>query len=306
MPTSPVLKSWKEISAFLHVTVRTAQRWERELGLPVHRPRSKRGSAVLGFTGELRAWLEALPAAKAQMDPPAAGPASETESVASTYGGTLATDLLWKRPSRPVDRDKEVEILRQLSQQIARQDRQSVLDALVTHAMNLCKADSSGISLATISDTGDPVFRWIAASGSMQEHLGGGTPQNFSPCGVCLERNAPQLFCYPERFFTYLQDLGLPMTELLLIPFYADADCLGTVWVFCHQMRRKFDREDARILTSVTELVAAAFRVMPGIKSYDRPHNRSVSEKSPPERIRKEPGSEVVLSIDLAKVAAKK
>jgi len=67
MPSSSVLKSWKEISAFLHVTVRTAQRWESDLGLPVHRPRSKRGSAVLGFTEELRAWLQNLPAAGTQL-----------------------------------------------------------------------------------------------------------------------------------------------------------------------------------------------------------------------------------------------
>jgi hypothetical protein len=269
MPSSPVLKSWKEISAFLNVTVRTAQRWERDLGLPVHRPRSKRGSAVLGFTQELEAWLKALPAAGAQLDHPAAGSPEEIESGALRYGGTLITDLFSKRPSRPVDRDKEVETLRQLSLHIAKQDRKGALDNLVRNAMELCKADSSGISLATESDKGEPVFRWIAACGRMKDHLGGETPRHFSPCGVCLERSAPQLFSYPERFFTYLQDLGLPMAELLLIPFYADAGCLGTVCVFCHEMRRQFDREDARILTSVTDLVAAAFRVMPQVRAHD-------------------------------------
>ncbi len=293
MPSSPVLTSWKEISAFLHVTVRTAQRWERDLGLPVHRSRGKRGSAVLGFREELGAWLKALPVAGAQLNHSAA----ELQQEPSRYGGTLVTDLFWKRPSRPVDRDKEVEVFRQLSLHIAKQDRQGALDNLVTQAMELCKADSSGISLATKSDTGEPVFRWVAASGKMKDHLGGETPRHFSPCGVCVERNGPQLFSYPERFFAYLQGLGLPMAELLLIPFYADADCLGTVWVFCHEMRRQFDREDARILTSVTDLVAAAFRVMPQVAKED-----GQLDQRTPGKLQSAPG-EAVVPVNLVKVA---
>src|SRR5438034_64572 len=36
-PKVPVLSSWKEIAAHLGVSVRTAQVWERERGLPVRR-----------------------------------------------------------------------------------------------------------------------------------------------------------------------------------------------------------------------------------------------------------------------------
>ena len=35
---SSVLNSWKEIASYLGRSVRTVQRWEREFGLPVHRP----------------------------------------------------------------------------------------------------------------------------------------------------------------------------------------------------------------------------------------------------------------------------
>ena len=41
--------------------VRTMQRWEHDLGLPVHRPRGKDRSAVLAFAGELDAWLHKTP-----------------------------------------------------------------------------------------------------------------------------------------------------------------------------------------------------------------------------------------------------
>jgi hypothetical protein len=65
MPAAPSLTasaerlgSWKEIAKYLNREVRTAQRWERERGLPVHRvPGAKRGG-VWASRGELDAWLE--------------------------------------------------------------------------------------------------------------------------------------------------------------------------------------------------------------------------------------------------------
>jgi tetratricopeptide (TPR) repeat protein len=50
------LDSWKEIAAYLRRSVRSARRWEREEGLPVHRhPHSKRDS-VYAYKAELDAW----------------------------------------------------------------------------------------------------------------------------------------------------------------------------------------------------------------------------------------------------------
>jgi hypothetical protein len=49
------LASWKEISVYLGVTVRTAQNWERERGLPVQRLPGKR-SLVTARPTELDAW----------------------------------------------------------------------------------------------------------------------------------------------------------------------------------------------------------------------------------------------------------
>jgi hypothetical protein len=53
-----LLNSWKEIAAYLGRGVRTAQRWERDLRLPVRRPRGKDRSAVIAFTNELDCWLK--------------------------------------------------------------------------------------------------------------------------------------------------------------------------------------------------------------------------------------------------------
>ena len=58
---SGVLNSWKEIATYLGRGVRTVQRWEAELQLPVHRPRGKNRSAVMAFRAELDQWLSRTP-----------------------------------------------------------------------------------------------------------------------------------------------------------------------------------------------------------------------------------------------------
>jgi hypothetical protein len=58
---SGVLNSWKEIATYLGRGVRTVQRWEAELQLPVHRPRGKNRSAVMAFRAELNEWLSRTP-----------------------------------------------------------------------------------------------------------------------------------------------------------------------------------------------------------------------------------------------------
>jgi hypothetical protein len=52
-----VLNSWKEIAGYLGRGVRTVQRWERDLDLPVHRPWGRTHSTVLALPEELDAWV---------------------------------------------------------------------------------------------------------------------------------------------------------------------------------------------------------------------------------------------------------
>lgn len=56
-----ILNSWKEIASHLGRGVRTVQRWEAQLGLPVHRPAGKEHSAVMAFSSELDQWLDRRP-----------------------------------------------------------------------------------------------------------------------------------------------------------------------------------------------------------------------------------------------------
>jgi hypothetical protein len=55
-----VLSDWRLIARYLGKSVRTVQRWERELGLPVRRTHGSPKSAVIAVPAEIDAWLQAL------------------------------------------------------------------------------------------------------------------------------------------------------------------------------------------------------------------------------------------------------
>jgi hypothetical protein len=55
------LSGWKEIANYLGKGVRTVQRYERQLGLPVRRPAGKPWGSVVATKAELDAWVSASP-----------------------------------------------------------------------------------------------------------------------------------------------------------------------------------------------------------------------------------------------------
>lgn len=55
---APRLDSWKEIASYLKRGGRTARRWERLEGLPVHRHRHGKQATVYAFPHEIDRWLE--------------------------------------------------------------------------------------------------------------------------------------------------------------------------------------------------------------------------------------------------------
>src|ERR1041385_710596 len=55
-PEHARIDGWKQISAYFGVKERAVQRWERDLGLPIHRERRKRGALIFAYQDELDAW----------------------------------------------------------------------------------------------------------------------------------------------------------------------------------------------------------------------------------------------------------
>ncbi len=58
-PAGARLETWKQIAGFFDREVRTVQRWEKTLGLPVHRYRNAKQDSVYAFEHELKTWREA-------------------------------------------------------------------------------------------------------------------------------------------------------------------------------------------------------------------------------------------------------
>ena len=66
-PGGRVFSSWKEIATFLGKGVRTVQRWEKTLGLPVRRPNGAASNVVVATESDLRRWMgEGAPRPAAQ------------------------------------------------------------------------------------------------------------------------------------------------------------------------------------------------------------------------------------------------
>lgn len=85
------LASWKEIASYLNVDIKTAQRWERLRGLPVHRIPGGRRASVYALTAEVEEWLRS---ADAQADEPEIGQVGEPPPPSLVTNRTLWLVLL--------------------------------------------------------------------------------------------------------------------------------------------------------------------------------------------------------------------
>jgi hypothetical protein len=98
-PDGGRLDSWKEIAVYLHREVRTAERWEKREGLPVHRHIHPNASSVYAFKHEIDAWLHSRrraasqPAAKVEYLERAAESPNPTQLA--TAPGMPAKSRIW-------------------------------------------------------------------------------------------------------------------------------------------------------------------------------------------------------------------
>src|SRR5262245_7925657 len=97
-PQAP-LNGWKEIAAYLGKSVRSVQRWEATLGLPVHRIRTPDGQIVYSEPGEIDDWRRRLeaPLTPEPEDPAYPESLPEPPSVADRDPGSAARwrPLVW-------------------------------------------------------------------------------------------------------------------------------------------------------------------------------------------------------------------
>lgn len=165
----------------------------------------------------------------------------------------IRTDL-WTRPRRLPDYESEDRALATLAREMAQNPR-NMLHALVETAVELCRADTAGISLLE----GD-VFRWEAVAGVFASHRNETMPREASPCGICIDRDATQLMYLADRHFPALR-ADPRFVEALLVPFHVDGKPVGTVWIVAHDERRKFDRTDEHVIHVLSQFASAGWQL---------------------------------------------
>jgi signal transduction histidine kinase/CheY-like chemotaxis protein len=169
----------------------------------------------------------------------------------------LITEELSRRVPRTTDLKEENHALHTLVRQLV-EPPQILLKKLVTIITQLCRAETTGVSLLEVAPNGKEIFRWVAVAGMLEAYEQRTYLSTFSPCGICLERQAPLLYSYPERYFTYLQQLKPTIIESLVVPLLIANQPLGTIWIMSHNEHRQFDGEDLRLMTSLANFIAAA------------------------------------------------
>lgn len=134
-----------------------------------------------------------------------------------------------------------------------------VLQQLVNAAVDLCGADSAGISVEREQRTDHDFYHWVATAGQYSGFLNAILPRYPSACGITLERGAPQLFRVSQRFFDILGVVAPVVTDGLLLPWRVD-DTRGTIFVMAHGRSEAFDLDDCRMMQTLADFAATAVR----------------------------------------------
>ena len=177
-----------------------------------------------------------------------------------TADSVLFTHELQSRATRPPQLEKENRALRDLVQALA-DSPEEILRALTDTILSVLECGSAGVSLLTQHDGGKR-FYWPSISGVWQQHIGGGTPREFGPCGTVLDQNKTLLFRHIENFYTYFEPVKPRVKEALLVPFYSRGKAVGTVWAVAHEPDRPFDAEDQRLLESLAQFASGAYQAV--------------------------------------------
>ena len=172
----------------------------------------------------------------------------------------LITHNLYRRRARPAPLQAEVRAYHELSTLMA-SDAVAAIQRFLEFALELCPAaGSAGLSELGEED-GQPVFRWTAMAGAFALYVGGTTPRDFSPCGLCLDNHHTVLVDRPYRLFTYFNEASPPITEGLIVPLYDTGKRpIGTLWVTSHTAA-KFDPTDARVMEQLAVQLVLAIKL---------------------------------------------
>jgi transcriptional regulator with GAF, ATPase, and Fis domain len=135
----------------------------------------------------------------------------------------------------------------------------TILQELVNAAVELCGADSAGISLETEEKSDANYYHWVATAGQYNGFLNAVLPRYPSACGICLERGKPQLFRVRQRFFDIMGIEAPLVTDGILLPWQVE-DTRGTIFIMAHGRTAAFDKDDGQMMRLLADFAAMAVR----------------------------------------------
>jgi hypothetical protein len=135
----------------------------------------------------------------------------------------------------------------------------TILQELVNAAIELCGAESAGISIEREDKTDENYYQWVATAGEYAGFLNAVLPRYPSACSLCIERSTPQLFRVTKRFFDLMQVDAAIVTDGILIPWQMD-ETRGTIWIMAHGRAEAFDSGDVRMMQVLANFAAMGVR----------------------------------------------
>jgi len=152
----------------------------------------------------------------------------------------------------------QMEGLRRLTHSFV-QSPDTILQELVNAAVELCGADSAGVSLEADEKSDANFYHWVATAGQYNGFLNAILPRYPSACGICLERGKPQLFRVRQRFFDIMGIQAPLVTDGILLPWQVD-DTRGTIFIMAHGRTQAFDKDDGQMMRVLADFAAMAVR----------------------------------------------
>ena len=136
---------------------------------------------------------------------------------------------------------------------------QTMLKELVYAAVELCGADSAGISVERADGTDDNFYHWVATAGRYSHFLDANLPRYPSACGICLMRGQAQHFRVGQRFFDIMGIEAPLVTDGILQPWEV-GEMRGTIFIMAHGRSEAFDEEDLRMMKMLADFAAMGIR----------------------------------------------
>jgi hypothetical protein len=152
----------------------------------------------------------------------------------------------------------QMEGMRRLSHALVERP-DTILQELVNAAVDLCGADSAGISIEQDEKTDENFYHWVATAGAYAGFLNATLPRSPSACGICLECGRPQHFRVGQPFFDLLGVEAPIVTDGILLPWRV-GETAGTIWIVAHGRTEAFDLEDCHMMQMLADFAAMGVR----------------------------------------------